>query len=159
MVDPILDRLQNSALALWIAHAAWAFPVLLVLHAIGLAVGIGVFFVVSLRLLGAAPQIPLPVLQVFMPVAWLALVVTLLSGVLMFMSEAVPCYHSIAFRSKILSTVFGIAVMRLTEKRWLAVPQDRPGALTSRLAIAAAALSLVCWVTAIAAGRLLAYGV
>ena len=47
--------LENTPVALWVGLSLWAYPLLLAVHIVGLAVVVGIFSMRDLRLLGCFP--------------------------------------------------------------------------------------------------------
>ena len=45
-------ELENTAIALWVGTSLWAYPFLLSIHIVGLAIVVGIFSMRDLRLLG-----------------------------------------------------------------------------------------------------------
>src|SRR6266853_1979405 len=85
-----LESLQDSAFGMWVAGAPtiWAYPTMLVLHAVGMAMAVGASAVLDLKLLGAAPHVPLVELKnIFRPM-WIGFVINAASGVALFAAAA-----------------------------------------------------------------------
>ena len=61
----MIEAIENSAYAVWVRESPsiFAYTSILSLHAIGLAVIVGINYLVALRLLGFVPGIPLPALR------------------------------------------------------------------------------------------------
>src|SRR4030095_12421122 len=95
---------ENSFIGDYIRSSLWLFPGIEAIHLIGLAVIGGVVLVVNMRMLGLGLR--------HQPVAQLArdtqpfflgsLALMLVTGFLLFTSEAVKCYHHPAFRVKMV---------------------------------------------------------
>ena len=49
--------LENTPVALWVSLSLWAYPMLLSVHIVGLAMVVGLFSMRDLRLLGLFPQL------------------------------------------------------------------------------------------------------
>ena len=47
-----LQWLETSALAEWVAASLWGYPITLTSHGVGLAIVVGIIFMLSFRLLG-----------------------------------------------------------------------------------------------------------
>jgi len=60
-----LLRLQESSFGLWVAESIWAYPIILTLHTVGLALLVGPSAFLDLRVLGAGSRVPLVPLQPF----------------------------------------------------------------------------------------------
>ena len=66
----LLSWIEESALAVWVGESTWGFPISLVLHAFGMGLLAGGNLAMGLRLLGAAPAIPLIGLLRLYPPLW-----------------------------------------------------------------------------------------
>lgn len=93
-----------------------------------------------------------------LPVMWASFAVMLVTGTLMFMSEATRCYQSVAFRIKIvllIATGLNALVFHFTAYRRIGQWEKAPFAPAS--VRAAAWLSLALWAAIVVAGRGIAY--
>jgi hypothetical protein len=150
----LLERLSQTALVLWVAESAWGYPIVLTMHAIGMALVVGIVVMFDLRVVGFANRIPLNAFRAFARVAWLGLVINVVSGTLLFCANYTAFLHNTAFVTKIALlcaaafTTWGVA-------RTL----DRTcGSLViSSSARALATAGLVLLVGAIVAGRIIGY--
>jgi hypothetical protein len=153
-----LSTLQNSELALWVVEAPtlWAYPTILTLHAFGLALTVGASAVLSLRVLGAAPHLPLSAFRRIGVPFWIGFVVNAASGVLLFIASAELNGTRRLFYAKL--ALIAAAVVVFVVLRRMAVQQvaPKPGAF-GPAARWLAALSLALWIGAITTGRLMAY--
>lgn len=143
---------ENTPLGEAIRDSRWLFPAIESVHLLGLAVIGGAVLVVNLRLLGFGIQRQ-PAAQLWRDTRpWLvgSLTVMLISGMLLFTSEATKLYYHEAFWVKMISlllaTLFTFTVMR---KVALADP-GRVRPLWSRVA---AAISMLLWSTVGVCGR------
>jgi len=163
----MLSWLETTALAQWVALSLWAYPMLLALHITGLAVVVGVFFMRDLVLVGLVKG-PEPV-DFILPVrlAFAGFLLNAVSGALLFVSQATVFAASKAFQAKMLCIFLGLLLAwrlqrrlagRATEldkgaREQVTAAETAGGGTTQLLAGA----SLLCWVLAITAGRLIAY--
>jgi len=55
----MIDAIENSAYAIWVRESPsiWAFTTILSLHAMGLAIIVGINTIIALRLLGYVPGV------------------------------------------------------------------------------------------------------
>jgi hypothetical protein len=143
---------ENTPLGEAIRDSRWLFPVIESIHLLGLAVIGGAVLIVNLRLLGFGIRRQ-PVAQLWRDTRpWMlgSLAAMLISGMLLFTSEATKLYYHDAFWVKMISLllamIFTFTVMR---KVALADP-DRVGRLWGR---AAALVSLLLWSTVGVCGR------
>ncbi len=146
----LFERLEASALGTAIRDSAWLFPVIEAVHLLGLALLGGAVLVLDLRLLGLGlTQRPVAyVARQLTP--WLlgAITVMVASGVPLFLSEAVKCFHSEAFRVKMIALALALA-FTFGVRNPLAKAQPPQ----ARRNLAVALCSLALWLTVAAAGR------
>jgi hypothetical protein len=135
-----------------IKNSSWAFAVIESIHLLGLALIGGILLLVNLRLLGLGlRRYPLVALALDVQ-PWFAfsLVVMLLSGFALFLSEATKCYYSQPFWVKMASlataTLFTVTVQRNVVMN--ATSDSRPLRRTL-----VAIISLILWFSVGAAGR------
>lgn len=158
-IDPFLIWVESSSLSQWVvgSPSLFAFPGILVLHAIGMGFAAGLGIALDLRILGVAPGVTWHEMRRLLPVLWAGFWVNAISGVLLLIGYPTKALTNPVFYLKIgLIGVAMVIVVRISRfARANAVPptQDTPPAPLRRLAIT----SLVCWTGAITAGRLLAY--
>jgi hypothetical protein len=149
--------LQNSAFTEWLlgSESIWTYPTVLTLHTVGMAILVGASFVINLRILQVAGAIPLQRLQPLYRFVWIGFGVNLLSGVVLFITEAADRVIDPVFWVKMCSIAaalsFGLIVKRSAIDRAdiLQVPSTWSRFL--------AAASLALWTVAIVSGRLMAY--
>jgi len=149
--------LQDSTFTDWFLGSAsiWTYPTVLTLHTIGMAILVGASFVVNLRVLQVAGEIPLQRLAPVYRFIWAGFVINLFSGLVLFVTQAADRVQDPVFYVKLgsiaLALWFGVLVKRASIDAADA-PQVTPP--RSRR-LAAAGLGL--WTIAIVAGRLMAY--
>ena len=153
----MLEQLETSSLAIWVAESLWGYPIVLGLHAIGLAIVVGLLIFVDLRLLNVVGDIRLSALFGPMKLAWAGFAINALSGFALFSSQATFIIYSKPFLIKIGMVFIGALlawhIQRQVTRNAASWEND---ALPSSIK-AAAAISLLCWMGAIIAGRLIAY--
>jgi hypothetical protein len=155
----LLAALENTALGTYVREAPLAYPVLLTFHAMGLALLAGILIVVDLRILGVGRGVPLAPLRTLTGLIWIGFWANAVSGTLLFTSDAVKFYQSPNFRVKMLCIVAGLILTTRINKAALNTGYDERLAAgqASRGVKLLAVLSLLCWLTAIVSGRLMAY--
>jgi hypothetical protein len=153
-----LNWLEDTSYSQWILGSLTGWPLMLTLHAIGLAITVGIIFSLNLRLLGLYGTIPYTSLHELMRIAWIGITINVVTGLSIFMTQASSYVTSLPFILKITFIVLGIANLVYTQKtlrleagRWQAEGAVPP--LGRRLAIS----SLFLWVFAVVTGRLIAY--
>jgi len=149
--------LQESAFTDWFLGSAsiWTYPTVLTLHTMGMAILVGASFVVNLRVLQVAGEIPLQRLAPLYRLIWFGFVINLCSGLVLFVTQAADRVQDPVFYVKLGSIAvalwFGVLVKRASIDA-VDAPQVTPP--RSRR-LAAGALGM--WTVAIVAGRLMAY--
>lgn len=155
----MFESLENSAVALWVGESLYGYPFMLSLHAVGLAIVVGIFVMRDFRLLGLFPGISYESVDSLKKLAWTGFSINAVSGCFLFTSQATMFASSTPFLLKI-SMIFLAAIcaaiiqnrMRDEASAW---DSAGTGAVGSVKAIAV--LSLILWTGAIIAGRLTAY--
>lgn len=155
----MMPWLEGTALATWTRQSPslWAYPTILTLHTIGLGIVVGASAVIDFRLLGFAPRMRIPLLSPLFRIIWSAFLLNLLTGCLLFMSDATTKSKQPVFYIKL--TLIGLALWNMSVVRRAVLGNLEHGASAvvparyKRLAV----LSLLLWAGAITAGRLMAY--
>ena len=125
-----------------------AFPAILSVHAIGMALAVGVNVAIALHLLGVGPDIPTREMRRFVGVFVVGFWMNALSGGLLLVAYPTKALTNPVFYVKLALIVMAIGIFAVIDRRPL---RGAPGGRW--LAVA----SLVTWAGAITAGRLLAY--
>jgi len=156
MQDLFLN-LESSSLSTWLreSNTIWAYPMVLTLHTVGLALLVGANTTLDLRLLGFGRRIPLAVMEQSFRVMWIGFWINAVSGALLFAADATTKGSTRLFVMKL--GLVAVGVMVIIAIRRVAFGKDAGAVPVSGLAKGLAALSLVIWVAAITAGRLMAY--
>lgn len=146
-----LGQIEASALSTWIreSDAMYAFPGILIVHTLGMALAAGSAAAIGLRLLGVARQIPLASLRELVPVAWIGLLLNILSGILLVVAYPTKALTNPIFYLKLLVIVAAAALVRHLDSRLLAI-DVAPRKLVSTTLLVLTALAIVT-------GRLLPY--
>ena len=153
----VFQRLQDSAFTDWFlgSPSIWAYPMVLTLHTIGLAILVGASFVINLRVLQVSGLIPLHRLRPLYRFIWIGFTINLASGLVLFITEAADRIVDPVFGVKMASIAGALALGVMVKRRSI----DPAGAppVASIQARSMAAVSLGMWTIAIVAGRLMAY--
>jgi hypothetical protein len=147
-----LGRVEAGGLSVWLREstAIYAFPGILVVHTVGMALAAGAAAAIALRLLGVARQIPLSSLRELVRVAWTGLVLNILSGILLVVAYPTKALTNPIFYLKLLAIGATVAVVRYLDRRVLPVAPEEPRKLVSATLLVLTALTIVT-------GRLLPY--
>ncbi len=149
----MFDALENTSLAAWVGESLWAYPGLLSVHIIGLAIVVGLFAIRDLSLLGMFSALDLKVFLALNKIAAIGFAVNAVSGFMLFSSQASFFVQSTPFLIKITAITVGMTLAWVLHRRLARGNFKQVTGGTKTIA----ALSALCWLTAIAAGRLIAY--
>jgi hypothetical protein len=144
-----------TPISIIIRNSTYIFPVVEVLHLFGLTLLLGTITVIDMRMLGVGMrrQSVAEVAGQLAPWSIGAAILTIVSGILLFLSEAMKCYGNAAFPYKMWFLLAGI-VLYLVAQRRVTSPTSRmsPGMLK-----VIAVLSLILWYGVAIAGRAIAF--
>ncbi len=152
----LLTAEQNSAFAYWLSQSA--YPIVITLHSIGMALLVGLLTLISLRVLGVAAGIPIRSLRRFMGWVWLGFWINAASGTLLFLISPVKFLHSGLFIFKLSFITAGLVTgafmssAALVGDEYGVANTPSPGWVKFL-----AGLTMLWWLCAIISGRLLAY--
>jgi hypothetical protein len=154
----LLAHIEGSALATWTRESTsiWAYPTVLTLHTLGLGILVGASSLIDLRLLGFAPRMSIASLRPLFPVMWWAFGLNAMTGVMLFMSDAVHRAGQRVFQVKLVLVVAAL-VVTASIRRFVRGQPDEVVTVVNASSRRLAWLSLVLWATATVAGRLMAY--
>jgi hypothetical protein len=152
---PFFKWCDNTALGGQIRGTTWEFPLIETIHILALAVLLGGIFLLNLRLLGLGEKrwSPATIARVLRPYTFWSLVTILVTGALLYLSEALKCYDNAAFLPKMVFLFAAIVYHFTLYKR--AVVDHTSG--TPMLAKFAAVLSFVLWFGVGVAGRAIGF--
>lgn len=150
--------LESTPIAMWVGLSLWAYPMLLAVHIVGLATVVGIFAMRDLRLLGLFPGLQPAGFLPLSRLAWVGFIINAISGILLFTSQAVTFVNNTPFLIKIVAILAGMALAGVIQSR-LRGELAGVGHLieVSNSTRFVAMASMACWLTAIVAGRLIAY--
>ena len=106
----LFESLEASLIGVMINDSTWLFPIIEALHLIGLAILGGSIVVGDLRLIGfTLKQHPIDyVIKQTILGLRTGLIVMIITGIPLFLSEAIKCYYSRAFWIKMSALVIGL---------------------------------------------------
>ena len=151
-----LQSLQNSAVATGIREGESLFPWIECVHVLALTLVIGSIAIVDLRLIGltSRDRSVVQIMALVLPVTWSAFAVAVITGSLLFSSNATGYAHNGYFQAKLALLV--LAGMNMGAYH-LFLGKDASGwhtpALTPWRARVAGAISLCLWIAIVACGR------
>jgi hypothetical protein len=152
-----LEWLQGTWVGVLVAESLWGYPLLETIHTIGMAMLIGALGLINLRVLGYKPEMPVIGTRGLLPLAWLGFTLNAISGSLLFTSDAVYFFNSYTFRIKIVLIILGGLNAALLGRRIFREAAGAPPVQVDTGTKWIAATSLVFWLAAVCAGRLVAY--
>ncbi|MBZ5634072.1 MAG: hypothetical protein LAO55_13195 [Acidobacteriia bacterium] len=152
-----LDTIENLGISTWVRESPskLAYPTILWLHVMGMGVVAGISAMISLRLLGVSPKTPLQPLERLYPLIWWGFCVNAATGTALLLASASKRLIDPTFYVKMIFIFAGAAVLQLTRNR--VFRRLGPDGALPESAKALAWASLICWLGAVTAGRLLAY--
>jgi hypothetical protein len=154
-----LQAIQDSAFATWVRESPsiFAYTTVLSLHAMGLAIVVGVSFVVVMRVLGLARAIPLEQVLRLYRIMYIGFTLNALSGLALLAANATGMLTNGAFIAKIAFIVLAMMLMELLRGRLtLEAANINPGDVPGPTRVLGAS-ALTAWGLVIIAGRLTAY--
>ena len=154
----VLLRLEQAGFFTWVRESSslWAYPTILFLHTIGLATLVGVNAGIDLRILGFAPELPLAPMTRLFPIIWAAFGINAVSGTILLIADATTKVTNPVFFVKMVFIALALVNLRLLRTRVFGDPlvDKQPLSTSARIL---AITSLIFWVGATTAGRLMAY--
>lgn len=151
---PFFKWCDATAIGAYIRSSTTIFPVIEVIHLFGLTILLGTLTIIDLRILGVGMRrqsIPTIVKNLGPLTVW-ACIITIVTGILLFLSEALKCYDNQAFPWKMWLVLAGLLLYVLFQRRMTKGAQVG----TAQMKIVAV-LSLVFWYGVALAGRAIAF--
>ena len=160
MLSPplFLRTIEDTGISTWLreSESPFAFYFVLLFHTFGLALLVGANAVVDLRLLGVQREIPLAPLKRLFSIMWLGFAVNAASGVLLLVAYPTKALTNPVFYLKLILIASAVLVMaKLNSQVFDDLSLDEAAMMSRGRALAK--WSLLLWIGAITAGRLLAY--
>jgi hypothetical protein len=156
MLDAALQYLQDTPLASAIREGETLFPWIECVHVLALTLVIGSIAVVDLRLLGlrSRERSVLETTAEALPITWTAFALALVTGGLMFASNAVTYAHNSFFQAKIALIAFaGLNMLGYHLLLGRSAASWHTATLTPLRARLAGGISLALWIAVAACGR------
>jgi hypothetical protein len=155
-IFPFFQWVGRTWLAKLVSDSTWMFPAIEAVHIVALALLFGAVIVLNLRLMGVVMQgRSLPQLAREMePFTVTSLVIILITGGMLFASEAVKSFHSTPFRVKMVLLFVAIIFHFAVSKRFIYKEDELRTPLLSK-AVAVAGITL--WISVGFAGRAIGF--
>jgi hypothetical protein len=157
----LMEALESSGLGTQARTSTWLYPLVSVLHVLGVALLVGSIVVFDLRVLGVARRLPLDACAAYLlPIARIALAVQVVTGLVMFAADADHVYANPFFLAKL--SLIGLALVNILVFHGLAGTRPYVYELDAVEALpawakASAAVSLIAWIGVACFGRMIAY--
>lgn len=142
--------IEESALGTYVREGLWGFPLALAMHAIGMAMVLGVVVVTCLSVLGHVRQIPVLSYSGLFAVGWLGFIINLVSGLMLYSSNPTEYTFQAVFIAKIALLLVGGILMKVM---MVQVRSGREQGVAKLVSV----LCLASWIGAVVTGRLMAY--
>jgi hypothetical protein len=159
-IKELMGWIQSTEVAMVISQSRGWFPALEMIHVTATTFVFGMITIVDLRLIGllARGSAVRDLYRDVIPLTWAAFVVAAITGVLLFISQAVSYSVNFAFQMKF--AVLGlIALNMLAFRRFVyrgISTWDRTAAIPLRARLAGA-ISLIGWIAVVSCARWIAY--
>ena len=152
------EWLEQTQFSQWVVSSPsiWAYPTILFLHSVGMITVVGVCAAIDIRLLGAAPRIPIRPLERLYPIMWLGFALTALTGLTLTIADATTKLYNPDFWVKMVFVLASVWLLHRIRQSVFKKPGIDQTSVPSSARLLAWA-SLICWFAAIVTGRLLAY--
>jgi len=153
-----LRSIEESGFSTWLreSESPFGFYFVLLFHTFGLALLVSANALVDLRLLGFSASIPLAPLRRFFPIMWVGFGINATTGILLLISYPTKALTNPVFYTKLVMIGFAIWILAKLQKQVFSDTSATEPTMMARGA-SLAKWSLVLWIGAISAGRLLAY--
>ncbi|MFK7862634.1 MAG: hypothetical protein AB8B95_00260 [Pseudohongiellaceae bacterium] len=158
MWEFLADIAAGSFLNQWIQTTYWLWPVLEIVHFLGLSLLIGGLLVVDLRMIGVNQTLDLRATHQMLPVVLLGFVINAITGVLFFYGDPMRYSVNIGFQIKMALILFAglnAAFFHLRLSSAIAAGDGNPP--PSFQVKLAGSISLATWAAVLLLGRLIPY--
>jgi len=154
----LLRSIEHSQFSEWVLSSGslLAYPAILFLHTMGMATVVGLNAGMDLRILGVAPEMPVAPMERWFPLMSIGFWVNAVYGTALLLVDASAKLANPVFYIKMLFIALALIDLRLLRKRVFDNSAGGPAPIDGGARFLAAS-SLLLWMAAITAGRLLAY--
>ena len=153
-----LHMIEDTGFSTWVRESPsiWSFPVILLIHTLGMGFIVGVSAGIDLRILGMAPALRLAPMEKFLPILWFGFWVNAITGTMLLMADASMKLTNPDFYVKMAFIALSLINLSMIRKYVFRDPLIETGKFSSKARFLAWS-SLFCWLVVITSGRLLAY--
>lgn len=155
----MIEAIENSAYAIWVRESPsiFAYTSILSLHAIGLAIIVGINVLIGLRLLGFVKEIPLAPMRKLFPWMYLGFAVNVFSGGSLLAANMSNNLSNWLFIVKLVFIALAMVNLELTKMYVFDKPGPVDAAGVPKHGRVFAVSAMVLWGVAMVAGRFTAY--
>ena len=158
MMESLAQSIEGGAIYTMVTSVAWLWPLMEIIHFIGLSLLLGALIIIDLRLMGFFRGINIHATHAMLPRVFVGFTLNLITGVLFFFGDPFRYAVHTGFQLKMVLIV--IAGLNAAWYYWKLHPvigtwdenADTPG-----LAKTIAGISLVTWTGVLLLGRLIPY--
>ena len=157
MLQSLASSIADSGLNRWIAETYWLWPVLEIVHFIGLSIMLGALSIIDARLLGMLGTYDAGSVKRLVPLVWVGFFINLASGAMFFAGDPMRYSVNIGFQLKMLLIL--VAGLNVVVYQFQVRPQ-LTGWNTVSMSVTArfvAIVSLAAWGGVLLLGRLSPY--
>jgi hypothetical protein len=152
-----LTYLEASAFSEWVLTAMLGFPTLIALHSVGMAVAVGLTFMVTLRLNQFITGLSLQQIPRFLTIAVWGFILNFFTGLALFIGRGPEYIQSYTFLTKMLLVAISAIILFWLRRHLKSIELTTEILVTDRKAKTMSLISTVTWFGAVVAGRLIAY--
>ena len=152
--------LEQTPVGTSIRDSLWLFPIIETVHIFGIILLVGATSILDLRLMGLTfkDEAVSKLAQRFLPWAWAGFIIQVITGVLLFASEATKMYGNLGFQIKmLLIVVAGLNAFVFHSIAYQSVGKWENDPVAPLSARFAGLFSILLWFGIVAAGRWIAY--
>ena len=155
-VPEILHTIENTALSTWLRESpsVFGFYFLLTFHTIGMSLLVGGNAAIDLRILGAAPSIPLKPLKGLFNIMWTGLGINVTTGILLLLAYPTKEFTNPDLYVKLAFITLGVITMQKVNIQVFGDSNLNESAMIAKGKVLAR-WSLFFWIGAVTLGRLL----
>lgn len=159
-LDTLLAWLYATPIATAVRESSFLFPTVETVHVLAITLVVGSISIVDLRLLGVASRgrAVTEVTAEILPLTWCAFAVAVVSGSLLFSSQAIKYVDNLAFELKmallLLAGLNMVVFHQLTQRDIAAWDRAERPPLGPRLA---GGISLALWIAIVFCGRVIGF--
>jgi len=157
-MESLAEKIDGGAINTWVIGDPWIWPIMEILHFIGLSLLLGALLIIDLRMLGFFRGINIRAMHALLPLVFVGFAVNLVTGVLFFFGDPFRYAVHTGFQLKMVLILF--AGLNAAWYFWKVHPVIDSWEADCNPPVQAktiAALSLAAWTAVLLLGRLIPY--